>query len=103
MRSRKGVAGAGFMLVAASSGALVVGWVAAGGAWPIPVSLALLVTTAVTIYLARQEPDDVLAAIIRSNHPSADAYRRGVSAFQINGGRVPKPGEKPAPPYWRTK
>lgn len=103
MKSRRGLAAWGFVLGGLTTGAMVAGWVAAGGAWPIPVLVALVVTVCIAVYLGRQDPDAVLAMVIRSQHPSAEAYRRGVSAFQLAGGRVPKPGEKPSPPYWRTK
>ncbi len=102
MATRQGTAAVGLVLGGGTSGAAAAGWVAAGGAWAIPVFITVVVAVCLAVYLGRQGPDAVLAMIIRSQHPSADAYRRGVSAFQLAGGRVPKPGEKPPPPYWRT-
>lgn len=98
-RSKRGAAA---LLTGALTTAAVAGLgVVLDASWIVPTSivgcLALLLVGAAILV----QPDRLTAALIRNTYPSAEDFQRGVSSFQIDGGRVPRPDEKPPPPYWR--
>jgi hypothetical protein len=57
------------------------------------VDLALVVKACIA-------PERALALSVRLQVPSDETLRRGVWSYQIDGGRVPPPGEEPAKSYW---
>jgi hypothetical protein len=96
----------GLLLVGGLLGAVPVGAAFAGAPWwPVVLPAAVLAVvgaSAGAVVCARMRAERLIEFFIRSQLPSQEAMDRGLSAFQIDGGRVPPPGEEPASPYWRT-
>jgi hypothetical protein len=97
-RSKRGLAA---LVIGAVTTAAVAGLgLLLNAPWLVPTAvvggLALVLVVAAVIV----EPDRITIALIRNSYPSQEDFRRGVLSFQVDGGRVPKPGEKPPPPYW---
>ena len=69
--------------------------------WVVPTAVVGTLVLALVVLAVLIQPDRLTAALIRNTYPSQEDFQRGVSSFQIDGGRVPKPDEKPPPPYWR--
>jgi hypothetical protein len=76
------------------------GLIVSGVPWWLPTSIVVVVALLLGLGAAKLGPDRLLEHMVRSQLPSAADYERGLSAYQRDGGRVWKIGEKPAPKYW---
>lgn len=101
IKSRRGAFLYGFCIGGATLGGLAVGAAVAGDVpWPLLGVGVLFVAAICGAAAARIGPEGILQYLVRSQMPSRASLDKGVSSYQIDGGRAWKIGEKPPKKYW---